>query len=409
LYEKGLEMTDWQELERKYLMNTFKRLPVTLVRGQGARVWDDEGRGYLDFIGGLAVDVLGHSHPELVKAISEQARTLIQTSNLVYSVPQIRLAELLVENSCFDKVFLCNSGVEATEGAVKLARRYGKLRLDGAYEVITTMNSFHGRTLAMVAATGQPKFQESYTPLPEGFANVAYDNIDAIKKATGRKTCAVMLEAIQGEGGVNIPNDDYLKKVRAWCDERGILFILDEIQTGMGRTGTLFAYQQSGIEPDIMTLAKGLGGGVPIGAFLAKDEVSVFDPGDHGSTFGGNPLTCAAGYTTLKYILEQNVVENCLSVGNYLMSRLLRLKEKYDFIVEVRGRGLLIAMEFSSDIAENVVKDCLQERLLINAVKPSAIRFMPPLIIGEKEVDEALSVLGRVLARASKEMVATQD
>lgn len=402
-------MTDWQELERKYLMNTFKRLPVTLVRGQGARVWDDEGRGYLDFIGGLAVDVLGHSHPELVKAISEQARTLIQTSNLVYSVPQIRLAELLVENSCFDKVFLCNSGVEATEGAVKLARRYGKLRLDGAYEVITTMNSFHGRTLAMVAATGQPKFQESYTPLPEGFANVAYDNIDAIKKATGRKTCAVMLEAIQGEGGVNIPNDDYLKEVRAWCDERGILFILDEIQTGMGRTGTLFAYQQSGIEPDIMTLAKGLGGGVPIGAFLAKDEVSVFAPGDHGSTFGGNPLTCAAGYTTLKYILEQNIVENCLSVGNYLMSRLLRLKEKYDFIVEVRGRGLLIAMEFSSDIAENVVKDCLQERLLINAVKPSAIRFMPPLIIGEKEVDEALSVLGRVLARASKEMVATQD
>lgn len=402
-------MTDWQELERKYLMNTFKRLPVTLVRGQGARVWDDEGRGYLDFIGGLAVDVLGHSHPELVKAISEQARTLIQTSNLVYSVPQIRLAELLVENSCFDKIFLCNSGVEATEGAVKLARRYGKLRLDGAYEVITTMNSFHGRTLAMVAATGQPKFQESYTPLPEGFANVAYDNIDAIKKATGRKTCAVMLEAIQGEGGVNIPNDDYMKEVRAWCDERGILFILDEIQTGMGRTGTLFAYQQSGIEPDIMTLAKGLGGGVPIGAFLAKDEVSVFAPGDHGSTFGGNPLTCAAGYTTLKYILEQNVVENCLSVGNYLMSRLLRLKEKYDFIVEVRGRGLLIAMEFSSDIAENVVQACLQERLLINAVKPSAIRFMPPLIIGEKEVDEVVGVLGRVLARASKEMVATQD
>ena len=402
-------MTDWQELERKYLMNTFKRLPVTLVRGQGARVWDDNGIGYLDFIGGLAVDVLGHSHPELAKAISEQAHTLIQTSNLVYSVPQIRLAELLVENSCFDKVFLCNSGVEATEGAVKLARRYGKLNLDGAYEVITTMNSFHGRTLAMVAATGQPKFQESYTPLPEGFVNVVYDNIDAIKKATGRKTCAVMLEAIQGEGGVNIPHDDYLKEVRAWCDEQGILFILDEIQTGMGRTGTLFAYQQSGIEPDIMTLAKGLGGGVPIGAFLAKDKVSVFAPGDHGSTFGGNPLTCAAGYATLKYILEQNVVENCRRVGNYLMSRLLRLKAKYDFIVEVRGRGLLIAMEFSSDIAENVVKACLQERLLLNAVKPSAIRFMPPLIIGEKEVDEAVSIVERVLARVSKEMVATQD
>jgi acetylornithine/N-succinyldiaminopimelate aminotransferase len=402
-------MTDWQELERKYLMNTFKRLPVTLVRGQGARVWDDEGRGYLDFIGGLAVDVLGHSHPELAKAISEQAHTLIQTSNLVYSVPQIRLAELLVENSCFDKVFLCNSGVEATEGAVKLARRYGKLHLDGAYEVITTMNSFHGRTLAMVAATGQPKFQESYTPLPEGFVNVEYDNIDAIKKATGRKTCAVMLEAIQGEGGVNVPNDDYLKEVRAWCDERGIPLILDEIQTGMGRTGTLFAYQQSGIEPDIMAIAKGLGGGVPIGAFLAKDKASVFAPGDHGTTFGGNPLACAAGFATLKYILEQNVVENCRNMGNYLMSRLLSLKAKYDFIIEVRGRGLLIAMEFSSDIAENVVKACLQERLLLNAVKPSAIRFMPPLIIGEKEVDEAVSIVERVLGRASKEMVATQD
>ncbi len=402
-------MTDWQELERKYLMNTFKRLPVTLVRGQGARVWDDEGRGYLDFIGGLAVDVLGHSHPELTKAISEQAHTLIQTSNLVYSVPQIRLAELLVENSCFDKVFLCNSGVEATEGAVKLARRYGKLHLDGAYEVITTMNSFHGRTLAMIAATGQPKFQESYTPLTEGFVNVEYDNIDAIKKATGRKTCAVMLEAIQGEGGVNVPNDDYLKEVRAWCDERGILLILDEIQTGMGRTGTLFAYQQSGIEPDIMAIAKGLGGGVPIGAFLAKDKASVFALGDHGSTFGGNPLACAAGFATLKYILEQNVVENCRNMGNYLMSRLLSLKAKYDFIIEVRGRGLLIAMEFSSDIAENVVKACLQERLLLNAVKPSAIRFMPPLIIGEKEVDEAVGIVERVLGRASKEMVATQD
>ncbi len=402
-------MADWQELERKYLMNTFKRLPVTLVRGQGARVWDDNGIVYLDFIGGLAVDVLGHSHPELAKAISQQAYTLIQTSNLVYSVPQIRLAKLLVENTCFDKVFLCNSGVEATEGAVKLARRYGKLHLDGAYEVITMMNSFHGRTLAMVAATGQPKFQESYTPLPEGFLNVEYDNIDAIKKATGRKTCAVMLEAIQGEGGVNVPHDDYLKEVRAWCDERGILFILDEIQTGMGRTGTLFAYQQSGIEPDIMTLAKGLGGGVPIGAFLAKDKVSVFAPGDHGSTFGGNPLACAAGYATLKYMLEQNIVENCRNVGNYLTSCLLRLKAKYDFIVEVRGRGLLIAMEFSSDIAESVVNACLQGRLLLNAVKPSAIRFMPPLIIGEKEVDEAVGIVAGVLAMVGKEIVAMQE
>jgi acetylornithine/N-succinyldiaminopimelate aminotransferase len=392
-------MTDWQELEHKYLMNTFKRLPVTVVRGEGARVWDDRGKEYLDFIGGVAVNILGHSHPEIVAAVSEQARTLIHTSNLVYSVPQIRLAELLIENSCFDKVFLCNSGAEANEGAVKLARKYGKLHLKGAYEVITAMNSFHGRTLAMVAATGQPKFQQPYTPLPEGFVNVEYNSIEAIKRATGSKTCAVMLEAIQGETGVNIPEDDYLKEVRSWCDEKGILLILDEIQTGMGRTGTLFAYQQYGIEPDIMTLAKGLAGGVPIGAFLAKEEASVFALGDHGSTFGGNPLACAAGYATLKYVLENGVVENCCRVGDYLMASLEGLSSKFDFIIEVRGRGLLVALEFSSDIAEVVVKACLDEGLLLNAVKPSAVRFIPPLIIGESEVDEAIGILERVLAR----------
>jgi len=402
-------MTDWPELERKYLMNTFKRLPVVLMRGQGARVWDDTGKVYLDFIGGLAVDVLGHSHPEVVSAIAEQASTLIQASNLVYSVPQIRLAELLIENSCFDKVFFCNSGAEANEGAVKLARRYGKLHLGGAYEVITAMNSFHGRTLAMVAATGQPKLQEPYTPLPEGFVNVEYDNIDAIKKATGRKTCAVMLEVIQGETGVNVPSDDYLKGVRSWCDEKGILLILDEIQTGMGRTGTLFAYQQCGIEPDIMTLAKGLAGGVPIGAFLAKDKVSVFVPGDHGSTFGGNPLACTAGYATLKYILEHNIIENCRHVGNYLQTSLEGLKAKFEKIVEVRGRGLLVAIEFSNDIAEAVVKACLDQGLLLNPVKPTAIRFMPPLIISGKEVDEAVGILDMVLTKVSKEAVGTTD
>jgi len=251
----------------------------------------------------------------------------------------------------------------------------------------------------MVAATGQPKFQQPYTPLPEGFVNVEYNSIDAIKRATGSKTCAVMLEAIQGETGVNIPEDDYLKEVRSWCDEKGILLILDEIQTGMGRTGTLFAYQQYGIEPDIMTLAKGLAGGVPIGAFLAKEEASVFALGDHGSTFGGNPLACAAGYATLKYVLENGVVENCCRVGGYLMASLEGLSSKFDFIVEVRGRGLLVALEFSSDIAEVVVKACLEKGLLLNAVKPSAVRFIPPLIIGESEVDEAMGILERVLAR----------
>ncbi|KPJ52160.1 MAG: acetylornithine aminotransferase [Dehalococcoidia bacterium DG_18] len=394
-------MTDWKELEHKYLMNTFKRSPLTLVRGEGARVWDDRGKEYLDFVGGWAVNVLGHAHPEIVNAVSEQARTLIQTSNQFYTVPQIRLAELLIENSCFDKVFFCNSGAEADEGAVKLARRYGRLYLDGAYEVITAMNSFHGRTLAMVAATGQPKFQEPYAPLPEGFINVEYDDMDAIKRAMGKKACAVMLEAIQGEGGVNIPDGNYLKEVRSWCDEQGILLILDEIQTGMGRTGTLFAYQHYGIEPDIMTLAKGLGGGVPIGALLAKEKASVFGPGDHGSTFGGNPLACAAGYATLKYILEHNVVENCRQVGNYLKVSLEGLKAKFENIVEVRGLGLLVAVELSSDIADDVVKACLDEGLLLNAVKPSALRFMPPLIIGESEVDEAMGILDGVLAKVS--------
>ena len=392
-------MTDWQELERKYLMNTFKRLPVTLVRGEGARVWDDRGREYLDFVGGWAVNVLGHAHPEVVRAISEQARTLIQTSNQFYTVPQIRLAELLIENSCLDRVFFCNSGAEATEGAVKLARRYGRLHLDGAYEVITAIGSFHGRTLAMVAATGQPKHQEPYVPLPEGFVHVDYNDIAAIKRAAGKKICAVMLEAIQGEGGVNVPDDGYLKQVRSLCDEQGILLILDEIQTGMGRTGTLFAYQHCGTEPDIMTLSKGLGGGVPIGAFLAKERASVFGPGDHGSTFGGNPLACAAAYATLSYILERNIVENCRQAGNYLQASLEGLKAKYKNIVEVRGRGLLAAVEFSSDIADGVVRSCLEEGLLLNMVKPSAIRFMPPLIIGESEVDESVGILERVLAR----------
>ncbi len=396
-------MSDWQKLERKYLMNTYKRMPVTLVRGEGARVWDDGGKEYIDFVAGVAVNALGHAHPAIVNAVSEQARILIHTSNYFYTVPQIQLAELLIENSCFDKVFFCNSGAEAAEGAVKLARRYGKLHLNGAYEVITATNSFHGRTLAMVAATGQPKLQEPYTPLPEGFINVEYDNIDAIKKASGRKTCAVMLEAIQGEGGVNVPHEGYLKEVRSWCDEQGILLILDEIQTGMGRTGMLFAYQHYGIEPDIIPLAKGLGGGVPIGAFLAKEKASVFGPGDHGSTFGGNPLACSAGYATLKYILEHNVVENCQQVGDYLQASLERLKARFESVVEVRGRGLLLALELSGDIADSVVKECLEDGLLLNAVKPSAVRFMPPLIIGERDVDEAMGILERVLARVGKD------
>ena len=391
-------MSYWQELEHKYYMSTVERVPVTLVRGQGARVWDEYGREYLDFVGGWAVNSLGHCHPVVVEAVVGQVRTLIQTSNQFYTVPQVRLAELLVQNSCLDKVFFCNSGAEANEGAVKLARRYGKLNLGGAFEVITTMGSFHGRTLAMVAATGQSKFQQPYVPLPNGFVNVEYNSIGAIKAATTNQTCAVMLEPVQGEGGVNIPDDDYLAAVRQWCDLKGILLILDEIQTGLGRTGTLFAYQQLGIEPDIMTLAKGLASGMPIGAILAKDRASVFTPGEHGSTFGGNPLACAAGYATLKFILDQNIAGNARRVGQYLIDGLESLRQKFQFVTDVRGRGLLVALEFSSDIAQSVVMACLDRGLLVNRLKPNALRFMPPLIIGNEEVDEALSILDKALS-----------
>jgi acetylornithine/N-succinyldiaminopimelate aminotransferase len=395
-------LSQWQELERKYFMSTFDRMPVTLVRGEGARVWDEDGREYLDFVGGWAVNSLGHCHPVVTQAVTEQVNTLIQASNQFYTIPQIRLAELLVQHSCLDKVFFSNSGAEANEGAVKLARRYGKLLLNGAYEVITTIGSFHGRTLSMVAATGQPKFQQPYLPLIAGFKNVEYNNLEAIKAATTGQTCAVMLEPLQGEGGVNLADDAYLTAVRSWCDQKGILLILDEIQTGIGRTGTLFAYEQYGIEPDIMTLGKGLASGIPIGVILAKDRVSVFTPGEHGSTFGGNPLACAAGYATLRFIIDNDVAGSVSRVGQYLATGLEDLKQKFPFITEVRGRGLLMAMEFSQDVARSVVMSCLDGGLLVNQLKPNAVRFMPPLIIGNKEVDEALGILDEVLARCEK-------
>jgi len=391
-------LVNWQELESKYFMHTVVRVPVTLVRGEGARVWDDKGREYLDFVGGWAVNSLGHCHPVVAGALAEQAHILIQASNQFYTIPQIRLAELLVQNSCLDKVFFSNSGAEANEGAVKLARRYGQLNLNGAYEVISTFSSFHGRTLGMTAATGQPKFQKPYIPLPAGFINVAYNSVEAIKSATTGKTCAVMLEPVQGEGGVNIPADNYLAEVREWCDQKGILLILDEIQTGICRIGTLFAYEQYGVEPDIMTLAKGVGSGMPIGVIMAKEKASVFTPGEHGSTFGGNPVACAAAYAVLKYILDNDIAGNVRKVGRYLMEGLRGLRDKYQFITDVRGRGLLVAVEFDSDAAQLLLMACLDRGLLINLVKPNAIRLMPPLIIGNDEVDRALSVLDEAMS-----------
>lgn len=395
---ESVQISHWQELEHKYLMKTAERVPLTLVRGQGARVWDEDGREYLDFVAGWAVNSLGHCHPAVVGAVTEQVKTLIQTSNNFYTVPQIRLAELLVAKSSLGKVFFCNSGLEANEGAVKLARRYGKLRLDGAYQVITALGSFHGRSLAMVAASGQSKYQQPYLPLPAGFTNVAYNNIEAIQAATTRQTCAVMLEPIEGEGGVNVPGSDYLPAVRAWCDQSGILLILDEIQTGIGRTGTLFAYEQTGIKPDIMTLAKGLASGIPIGAIVASDKASVFAPGEHGSTFGGNPVACAAGYAALKFIIDHNIPDNAEKMGQRLTAGLESLRRKFRFITDVRGRGLLIAMEFDRDIAQSAVVACLDRGLVINRLKPNALRFMPPLNIGSEEVDEALSILDKALA-----------
>ncbi|MDO8578945.1 MAG: acetylornithine transaminase [Dehalococcoidales bacterium] len=391
-------MTNWPELEQKYLMHTVERIPIVLVKGQGARVWDEAGKEYLDFVAGWAVNSLGHCHPVVVKAVTEQVQTLIQTSNQFYTIPQLRLAELLVQHSCLDKVFFSNSGAEANEGAVKLARRYGKLNLNGAYEVITVTGSFHGRTLAMVAASGQAKFQQPYTPLPSGFVNVGFNDIEAIKAATTDKTCAVMLEPVQGESGVNLVSEDYLAAVRAWCDQKGILLILDEIQTGIARTGTLFAYEQYGVEPDIMTLAKGLASGIPIGAVLAKEKAAVFTPGQHGSTYGGNPLVCAAAYAAVKFTIDNNIAANAKQVGEYFMDGLRKLQRKYPFVKEVRGRGLLIAIEFSSDIGKQVLMACLERGLLVNKVKPNAIRFMPPLIIGKKEVDQALDILDKALA-----------
>jgi len=381
-------------------MPTFKRAPVTLVRGEGMRVWDDKGRSYLDFIAGVAVNSLGHCHPVVVEALQKQAATLIHTSNLYYTIPQLELAELLIRHSCMDKVFFQNSGAEATEGAVKLARRYGKERLNGAYEVITASDSFHGRTLAMVAASAQPKHQDPYTPLPEGFINVGWNDPDVIANAITEKTCAVMLEPVQGESGVRIPSDSYLRDVRKVCDERGVLLIADEVQTGVGRLGALFGYELSGIEPDIMTLAKGLGSGVPIGAFLCKETANVFRAGDHGSTFAGNPLVCAVGTAVIRYMVENDIPGHVREAGLHLLKRLNEIVAEFPSAREARGRGLLVALEFDSDIAGDLSAKCLQKGLLINPVRTNTLRFAPPLVASNDDIDEAVSILRSVLASA---------
>ena len=394
-------MSEWIDLESKYYMQVARRQPIVIVRGEGTRVWDEEEKEYLDFTSGWAVNTLGHCHPALVRAVEEQARTLMQTSNQFYTMPQLKLARILVDNSCLDRVFFGNSGAEANEGAVKLARKYGKNHRNGAYQVITALNSFHGRTLAMAAATGQPNYQEQWQPLSPGFVNVPYDDIDAIKGATNNETCAVMLEPVQGEGGVNVPSPEYLRQVREWCDEQNLVMILDEVQTGIGRLGTLFGYQRFGVEPDAITLAKGLGGGVPIGAFLAKEKFCLLAPGDHGSTYGGNALTCAAAFAVVDYVVQNDLPAHVTAVGQHLRDGLNALEARHEFVTQVRGMGMLLAVQFNSDVSAQLVSLCNQERLLLNPVRPNAIRLMPPLTVTPEEVDMALERLERALGKVT--------
>ncbi|NWF53061.1 MAG: acetylornithine transaminase [Nitrospirae bacterium] len=388
-----------------YIMNTYKRFPVVLRKGRGMKVWGTDGKEYLDFVSGVAVNILGHCHPKVVMALQKQAQRLLHVSNYYHIEPQIRLAKLLVKHTFADKVFFCNSGAEANEAAIKLARKYAKENVSpDRFEIITAENSFHGRTLAALTATGQEKFQKGFEPLMPGFKHVPFNNINAINDSITDNTCAIMLEPIQGEGGVKIPEPDYLKGVRKICDENNILLILDEVQTGMGRTGRFFAHEHFGIIPDIMTIAKGLGGGTPIGAMLATDKVaSAFQPGNHASTFGGNPLVCATGIATIETLLENGfILDQCNRMGTYLKERLGYLKEKFPTLIkEVRGMGLLIGMELTIE-CEPVVKDCLEMGVLTNCTAGNVLRFIPPLIVQKKDIDYLIDILDKVLERLKK-------
>jgi acetylornithine/N-succinyldiaminopimelate aminotransferase len=384
----------------RYLMHTYARLPISILRGRGSKVYDLEGREYLDFVGGIAVNALGHSHPDLMAAIQKQALSLVHASNLYYTEPQVKLAQVLVEHSFADKVFLCNSGAEANEAAIKLVRLYAHQKHGPARsEIVTMTNSFHGRTMATLSATGQAKVQKGFEPLLPGFKHVPFNDLGALEQALDERTAAVMLEPIQGEGGVHVADRAYLAALRDLCRQRDILLVFDEIQTGMGRTGTLFAYEQLGVQPDVMTLAKGLGGGVPIGACLATEPVAAaFTPGTHASTFGGNPLACAAALAVLRALLEGRVLEHGRRMGEHLAKGLLDLKERLPIVAGVRGLGLLQGMELKAE-GRPIVMDCLARGVLINCTMDRVLRFIPPLIIAQPEIDRLLDVLSQVLGK----------
>jgi acetylornithine/N-succinyldiaminopimelate aminotransferase len=390
---------DILRLTEKHVANTYARFPLALVRGKGTRVWDADGREYLDFVAGIAVNGLGHCHPAVVRALQTQARKLIHVSNLYHIAPQAELARELCRRSFADRVFFCNSGAEANEAAIKLARRYGAEWLGGKFEILSVHNSFHGRTLATLTATGQEKVRAGYDPLPAGFRQVPYNDLGAIERAIDGKTAAILVEPIQGEGGVVVPDPQYLKGLRELCDRLGLLLIFDEVQVGMGRTGKLFAYEHFGVEPDIMTLAKALGGGLPVGAMLAKEAVArSFVPGTHASTFGGNPLVCGVGLAVLKTLTQGGVLKNCVKMGRLLFGGLQRLQKEFPFIREVRGKGLILGAELDRD-GNKIVRDCLESGLLLNCTAQRVLRFLPPLTVGANEIERCLSILKAVLAR----------
>jgi acetylornithine aminotransferase len=394
----------WIEKSDKCIMKTYGRYPIVPVKGEGCRLWDADGKVYLDFLAGVAVNNLGHCHPKVVKAIQDQAATLIHCSNY-YQIPQqIELAELLCSHSFADRAFFCNSGAEANEAAIKLARKYSRdiAGRPERYGIITAADSFHGRTMATVSATGQEKVQRFFDPLLHGFSHVPFNDIAAMAAAIDENTCAVMLEPIQGEGGVNIPASDYLQQVRELCDRHNLLLILDEVQVGMGRTGRLFAHEQFGITPDIMTLAKALAGGAPIGTMLAREEIATaFVPGTHGSTFGGNPLVCAAAIATIRVLLEDGILNRTEEIGEYLLGELEGLQKRFPAVVKnVRGIGLMIGMGLTIP-GGDIVKKGHERGLLLNVTHDTVLRFVPPLTVTKAEVDEMIAILGGIFAEVA--------
>ena len=382
----------------KYIINTYGDRKLALVRGEGPYVWDADGAKYLDFLGGLAVNGLGHCHPNVVAALREQAGKLLHVSNLYYIEPQAKLAQLLIDNCDMDQCFFCNSGAEANESAIKLARKYAKDqgRTD-AHEIITMENSFHGRTMATITATAQTRYHAGFEPMVPGFKYVPFDDLPAVEAVIDEKTCAILVEPIQSEGGVNVPSDGYLEGLREICDKHNLLLIFDEVQTAMGRLGTLFGYQSYEVVPDVITMAKSLGGGVPIGAMLAKKHIAEsFVPGTHAATFGGNPLVTAAAYATLRTVIDENLGENAVKIGAYLTEKLMNLKEKYP-IKEVRGRGLLLGLVMAVD-ANALAAQCIENGLITICTNNYVLRFLPPINIEAKHVDEAVSIVEKSLA-----------